>query len=68
MNPFLVIAAFTVILALVIYWLQGRQGKADEEEIKRATPKKEIAVIKKADWVAEDEAEPSPEPVTVPDP
>ena len=72
MNPFLVIGVFTVILAVVVYWLQGRQGKADDEEIKRATPKKEIKVVKKADWVADEEPEPEPTPepeaVSIPDP
>ena len=62
MNPFLVIGVFTVILAVVVFWLQGRQDKADDEEIKRATPKKEITVIKKADWVADEESEPEPTP------
>jgi len=65
MNPLYVIGAFTLMLAVVVYWLQVRQNKTDEEEIKRATPKKEISVIKKADWVADEEpeavAEPEPE-------
>ena len=66
MDPFLVIGVFTVILVVVVYWLQGRQDKADDEEIKRATPKREIKVVKKADWVAveESEPEPTPEPVS----
>ena len=72
MNPFLVIGVFTVILAVVVYWLQGRQGKADDEEIKRATQKKEIKVVKKADWIADEEPEPEPTPepeaVSMPDP
>jgi len=62
MNPFLVIVAFTLILAIVVYWLQGRQDKAVDDEIRRAKPKKEISVIKKADWVT-DEPESSPESV-----
>lgn len=68
MNPFLVIGVFTVLLAIMVYWLQGRQYKAEDEEIKRATPKKEITVIKKADWVAAEEPEPELEPKTVSEP
>ncbi len=65
MNPFLVIGLFTLILAAVVYWLQGRQDKADQE-IRRIAPKKEITVIKKADWVADKEPEPKPEPLPEP--
>lgn len=68
MNPFLIIGVFTVILAVVVYWLQGRQDKADDKEIKRATPKKEIKVVKKADWVADEEHEPEPTPESEPIP
>ncbi len=68
MNPFQVIGVFTVILAVVVYWLQGRQNKADEEEIKRATPKKEIKIVKKGDWVADEEPEPEPTPEPIPEP
>jgi predicted flap endonuclease-1-like 5' DNA nuclease len=72
MNPLYVIGLFTLILAVVVYWLQVRQNKADEEEIKRATPKKAISVIKKADWVADEEpetvAEPEPEQIPEPEP
>jgi predicted flap endonuclease-1-like 5' DNA nuclease len=70
MNPIYVIGLFTLILAVVVYWLQVRQNKADEEEIKRATPKKEISVIKKADWVADEEPETvtEPEPEQIPEP
>jgi predicted flap endonuclease-1-like 5' DNA nuclease len=70
MNPLYVIGLFTLILAVVVYWLQVRQNKADEEEIKRATPKKEISVIKKADWVADEEPETvaEPEPEQIPEP
>jgi len=56
-----------VILAVVVYWLQGRQDKADDEEIKSATPKKDIKVVKKADWVADEESEPEPTPEPVPE-
>lgn len=65
MNPFLVLGVFTVILVVVVFWLQRRQDKASDEEIKRAKPTKEITVIKKADWVADEEPEPTPEPETV---
>ena len=65
MNPFQVIGLFIVILVVVIYWLQGRQYKADQE-IRRIAPKKEISVIKKADWVADEEPEPEPEPLPEP--
>lgn len=65
MNPFQVIGLFIVILVVVIYWLQGRQDKADQE-IRRIAPKKEISVIKKADWVADEEPEPEPEPLPEP--
>jgi predicted flap endonuclease-1-like 5' DNA nuclease len=68
MNPFLVIGVFTVILAVVVYWLQGRQDKTNDEEIKRATPKKEIKIVKKADWVADEEPEPEPTPEPIPEP
>ncbi|MBT7346798.1 DUF4332 domain-containing protein [Candidatus Bathyarchaeota archaeon] len=68
MNPFLVIVTFTVILAIVIYWLQGRQTKVVEKEIMKVTPKKRISVIKKADWVADEEAEPTTEVVSEPAP
>jgi len=61
MNPFQVIGLFTLILVVVIYWLQGRQDKADQK-IRRNAPKKEISVIKKDDWVADEEPEPLPEP------
>ena len=62
MNPLLVIGLFIVILAVVVYWLQGRQDKADDEN-RRMRPKKEISVIKKEDWVADEESEPEPEPL-----
>jgi predicted flap endonuclease-1-like 5' DNA nuclease len=70
MNPLYVIGAFTLILAVVVYWLQVRQNKADEEEIKRVTPKKEISIVKKADWVADEEPEAvaEPEPEQIPEP
>jgi len=68
MNPLYVIGLFTLILAVVVYWLQVRQNKADEEEVKRATPKKEISVVKKADWVADEEPEAVPEPEQIPEP
>ena len=68
MNPFLVIVTFTLILAIVVYWLQGRQDKNDHEELRRATPKKEISVIKKADWVADEEPEAVSEPDPTPEP
>ncbi len=61
MNPFQVIGLFTLILVVVIYWLQGRQDKVDQK-IRRIAPKKEISVIKKDDWVADEEPEPLPEP------
>ena len=61
MNPFQVIGLFTLILVVVIYLLQGRQGKADQD-IRRIAPKKEISVIKKDDWVTDEEPEPFPEP------
>ena len=61
MNPFQVIGLFTLILFVVIYWLQGRQDNADQK-IRRIAPKKEISVIKKDDWVADEEPEPLPEP------
>jgi len=68
MNPLYVIGLFTLILAVVVYWLQVRQNKADEEEVKRATPKKEISVVKKTDWVADEEPEAVPEPEQIPEP
>jgi predicted flap endonuclease-1-like 5' DNA nuclease len=68
MNPLYVIGAFTLILAVMVYWLQVRQNKADEEEIKRATPKKEISIVKKADWVADEEPEPKAAPEQIPEP
>ena len=61
MNPFQVIGLFTLVLVVVIYWLQGRQDKVDPK-IRRIAPKKEISVIKKDDWVADEEPEPLPEP------
>lgn len=67
MNPFLVIGLFIVILAVVIYWLQGRQDKADEV-VRRVAPKKEVSVIKKDDWVADDEPEPLSDPISEPEP
>ncbi len=67
MNPLYVIGTFTLILAVVVYWLQVRQNKADEEEIKRATPKKEISIVKKDDWVADEEPEAVAEPEPAPD-
>ncbi len=67
MNPLYVIGAFTLILAVVVYWLQVRQNKADEEEIKGATPKKEISIVKKDDWVADEETEADAEPEPAPD-
>jgi len=68
MNPFAVIVAFTAILAVVIVWLQGRKDKVVEEDIIRVKPKKEISVIKKAEWVADEEPEPTPEAVSEPEP
>jgi len=69
MNPFLVIGLFTIILAVVVYWLQGRQDKADEG-IRRVAPKKKISVVKEADWVPGEEPEPESlsEPVSEPEP
>jgi predicted flap endonuclease-1-like 5' DNA nuclease len=67
MNPFLVIGVFTVLLGIVVFWLQRRQDTADDE-IRRVTPKKEITVVKKADWVAEEEPEAVPEPEPEPAP
>ena len=61
MNPFQVIGLFTLILVVVIYWLQGRQDKA-EQKIRRIASKKEISVIKKDDWVADEKPEPLHEP------
>lgn len=68
MNPFLVIGLFTLILAVVVYWLKRRQDKADDEAVRRVAPKKKISVIKKADWVADEEPEPVSEPEPVPEP
>jgi len=68
MNPLYVIGAFTLILAVVVYWLQVRQNKTDEKEVKRATPKKEISVVKKVDWVADEEPEPEAAPEQIPEP
>ena len=69
MNPFLIIGLFTLILAVVIYWLQGRQAKADEG-VRRVAPKKEISVVKKEDWVTDEEPDPEsiPELVSEPEP
>ena len=67
MNPFLVIGLFTLLLAVVIYWLQGRQERANDD-VRRIAPKKEISVIKKADWVADEEPEPELEPLPEPEP
>ena len=64
MNPFLVIGLFTLILAVVVYWLQGRQNKADEG-VRRVAPKKEISIVKKTDWVTDEEPEPEPIPEPV---
>ena len=60
MNPFQVIGLFTLVLVVVIYWLQGRQDKVDQK-IRRIAPIKEISVIKKDDWVADEEPELLPE-------
>lgn len=70
MNPLYVIGAFTLILAAVVYWLQVRQNKTDEEEVKRATTRKEISIVKKVDWVADEESEPEavPKPEKTPEP
>lgn len=68
MNPLYVIGLFTLILAVVVYWLQVRQNKADEEEVKRATPKKEISIVKKDDWVADEEPEAVADPEQIPEP
>ena len=67
MNPFLVIGLFTLLLAVLIYWLQGRQERANDE-VRRIAPKKEISVIKKAEWVADEEPEPELEPLPEPEP
>ena len=66
MNPFLVIGLFTLLLAVLIYWLQGRQERANDE-VRRIAPKKEISVIKKADWVVDEEPEHELEPLPEPE-
>ncbi len=66
MNGYLVIIAFTVILAVTLVWLQGRQLKKDASEPKKV-PTKKIEVIKARDWPVQDEdeseKEKEPEPV-----
>ena len=56
MNGYLVIIAFTVILAVTLAWLQGRQLKKDAPEPKKV-PTKKIEVIKARDWPVQDEEE-----------
>ena len=67
MNPFLVIGLFTVILTVVVYRLQKRQDIIDEEE-PRIKPKREITVVKKADWLVDEKSksETRPEPTIQP--
>lgn len=65
MNGYLVIGVFTVILAVTLYWLQGRQTKKEDSEPKRA-PSKTIEVVKARDWPIQDdepEKELEPEPI-----
>lgn len=68
MNGYLVIIAFTVILAVTLSWLQGRQLKKDVSEPKKVATKK-IEVVKARDWPVQDAEEPEkesdPEPVAV---
>ena len=62
MNGYLVIGVFTVILAVTLYWLQGRQTKKEDPEPKRA-PSKTIEVVKARDWpIQDDEPEKELEP------
>ena len=64
MNGYLVIGLFTVILAITLYWLQGRQAKI-ESRAPEMKPAKKIEVVKARDWPVTDEkkVEPSPEKV-----
>ena len=65
MNGYLVIGVFTIILAVTLYWLQGRQTKKEAPEPKRA-PTKTIEVVKARDWPLQDdepEKELEPEPI-----
>ena len=65
MNGYLVIGIFTIILAVTLYWLQGRQTKKEAPEPKRA-PTKTIEVVKARDWPIQDdepEKELEPEPI-----
>lgn len=72
MDPYLVIGSFIVILAVVLYWFQGRQAAEKDDGIVRTPPNKEITVVKKSDWVADEkpevESEPKPEPKPEPAP
>jgi predicted flap endonuclease-1-like 5' DNA nuclease len=61
MNGVLVIGVFTVIIALTIFWLQGRQVRLEVSELEKA-PVKEISVVKARDWPVEESPEES-EPV-----
>ncbi len=65
MNGYLVIGLFTVILAVTLYWLQGRQLKKDTPEPKKV-PTKKIEVIKARDWPVQDDEKPEKEPESEP--
>lgn len=56
MNGYLVIVVFTVILAVTLYWLQGRQSKIDAS-IEKKKPEKQIEIVKARDWVIDEKKE-----------
>ncbi len=61
MNGYVVIGIFTLILAVTLFWLQGRQAKQDAPEPKKS-PTQKIEVIKARDWPLQGEKEPENEP------
>ena len=65
MNGYLVIGIFTVILAITLYWLQGRESKIETPIIKK-DPEKMIEIVKARDWVVEEEKEDSTSPESEP--
>jgi predicted flap endonuclease-1-like 5' DNA nuclease len=67
MNGYVVIGIFTLILAVTLFWLQGRQAKQDAPKPKKASEKK-IEVIKARDWPLQGEKEPEQEKETEPEP
>ena len=60
MNGYLVIGVFVVILAVTLYWLQGRQVRMETKEPEKV-PVKKIEVVKAKDWPKVEEKEPEKE-------